>query len=58
MTSSVAAIMRVSPDPQILSESDWNDQSIQEVEKSGKDAANGMKYQASKTLAEKGEPPR
>lgn len=50
--------MRVSPDPQILSESDWNDQSIQEVEKSGKDAANGMKYQASKTLAEKGEPPR
>lgn len=46
--------MRESSDHLVLNESDWNEQSIQEVEKNGKKASLAMMYLASKTLAEKG----
>lgn len=54
VTSSTAAIVSVLPDPKRVSELDWNDQSIEEVEKLGKQASQLAKYRASKTMAEKG----
>ncbi|KAJ7662730.1 D-lactaldehyde dehydrogenase [Mycena polygramma] len=53
VTSSTAAVMNTSNTPQVLSELDWNDQAVQEVEKKGREASNPYKYQASKTLAER-----
>ncbi|KAK7047142.1 hypothetical protein VNI00_006807 [Paramarasmius palmivorus] len=53
VTSSCASVMHNSPEPKVFSEEDWNDQSIQDVEEKGRNAANITKYRASKTLAEK-----
>jgi len=55
VTSSTAAIFRGSPHPRVFSEADWNEQSVKAVEEQGSSADNLAKYQASKTLAEKGE---
>lgn len=54
ITSSCGAVVHVSSEPKVFSELDWNEQSIQVVEESGKAASPVMKYRASKTLAEKG----
>ena len=56
MTSSCASILRVSPHPLVFSEADWNEQSIKVIEEQGSSADSVVKYEASKTLAEKGEP--
>lgn len=53
-TSSAAAVLRVDPEPRTFSEDDWNDLSVAEVERDGKDALPITKYRASKTLAERG----
>ncbi|KAF7970721.1 hypothetical protein HWV62_23212 [Athelia sp. TMB] len=53
VTSSSAAIMQESPDPQVYSEVSWNEQFIEVVKKEGRAAQAWMKYRASKTLAEK-----
>ncbi|KAF7337332.1 D-lactaldehyde dehydrogenase [Mycena sanguinolenta] len=53
VTSSCAAILNVSPTPQVLSELDWNDQAVKEVEEKGRAASNPAKYRTSKTLAER-----
>jgi hypothetical protein len=42
------------PTPKEFSETDWNNQAIQEIEELGRGASAGAKYRASKTLAEKG----
>lgn len=55
ITASGASILTISPEPQVFSELDWNEKSIQEVEEHGRDASPLAKYLASKTLAEKGE---
>jgi nucleoside-diphosphate-sugar epimerase len=56
VTSSTAAIEGDfhDQDARILSENDWNEQSIQEIKERGHDASSSAKYRASKTLAEKG----
>jgi nucleoside-diphosphate-sugar epimerase len=54
ITSSVAAVLHVDPEPQYFSELDWNEQAVQEVAEKGRDASAASKYRASKTLAEKG----
>ena len=41
--------------PKKFTEDDWNDESVRQVEKLGKEAAGTDKYCASKTLSEKGE---
>ena len=56
VTSSTAAILEARPNPVVLSELDWNNQAVREVEEKGRDAHPFMKYRASKTLAERGEP--
>ncbi|KAJ7662725.1 D-lactaldehyde dehydrogenase [Mycena polygramma] len=53
VTSSTAAVVNMSTEPQVLSELDWNQQSVQEVEQKGRAALNLHKYTASKTLAER-----
>ncbi|KAF7332838.1 D-lactaldehyde dehydrogenase [Mycena venus] len=53
VTSSCAAVMNISTTPQVLSEADWNDQAVREVEEKGRSASNGAKYRTSKTLAER-----
>ncbi|KIY74197.1 NAD(P)-binding protein [Cylindrobasidium torrendii FP15055 ss-10] len=53
VTSSVAAIVHNDPNPIVLDENDWNEQSPKEVEELGENATNTAKYRASKTLAEK-----
>ncbi|KAJ7571960.1 D-lactaldehyde dehydrogenase [Mycena floridula] len=53
VTSSVSAISELVDEPKLFTENDWNEQSIQLVEQLGKDAPAGLKYFASKTLAEK-----
>ncbi|KAJ7679549.1 D-lactaldehyde dehydrogenase [Mycena polygramma] len=55
VTSSCAAVMNISKEekPQVLSELDWNDQAVEEVEKEGREATAAAKYRASKTLAER-----
>ncbi|KAJ6571117.1 NAD(P)-binding protein [Mycena capillaripes] len=53
VTSSCAAVMNVSTTPQVLSELDWNDQAVKEVEEKGREASAGSKYRTSKTLAER-----
>ncbi|SRR6266550_4781286 len=53
--SSCVAVMRDSvTDPLVLNENDWNDPSIEACERLGRNAPPPKKYQASKTLAEKG----
>jgi len=54
VTSSCAAILQTSPDPQTFSEKDWNEKAVKEVKELGSGATSAAKYQASKTLAEKG----
>lgn len=54
VTSSCAAVLRVSPTPSTFSELDWNNQAIEIVQEKGKEAPSMAKYRASKTLAEKG----
>ena len=51
--SSIAAVWEPHSSPRTYSEDNWNQTSIDEVEKKGKDADGVMKYMASKTLAEK-----
>jgi len=51
--SSAAAILRIPNTPKIFTEDDWNEQSIQLVEKQGKAAGSVVIYMAGKTLAEK-----
>lgn len=46
--------MRESVEPIVLNENDWNNEAIEMCEKLGRNALPGKKYQASKTLAEKG----
>lgn len=46
--------MRDSVEPIVLNENDWNDQAVEICERLGRNALPGKKYQASKTLAEKG----
>ncbi|KAJ6452663.1 hypothetical protein C8R45DRAFT_1083348 [Mycena sanguinolenta] len=53
VTSSCASVLNVSPTPQVLSELDWNDQAVQEVQEKGRSATNAAKYRTSKTLAER-----
>ncbi|KAJ7076683.1 D-lactaldehyde dehydrogenase [Mycena belliarum] len=53
VTSSCAAVLNISPEPQFLSELDWNDQAVKEVEEQGRGASAASKYRASKTLAER-----
>ncbi|KAJ7351307.1 D-lactaldehyde dehydrogenase [Mycena albidolilacea] len=53
VTSSCAAVLNISTTPQLLSELDWNDQAVQEVEEKGREASAGAKYRTSKTLAER-----
>ncbi|KAL1751107.1 hypothetical protein FB107DRAFT_222671 [Schizophyllum commune] len=53
VTSSVAAILESRSGPVVFTDKDWNQQSIDEVEKLGKGASAAAKYRASKTLAEK-----
>jgi nucleoside-diphosphate-sugar epimerase len=55
VTSSCAAVLQTSPNPQTFSEKDWNEKAVQQVKQLGKNASNFDKYRASKTLAEKGE---
>jgi len=54
VTSSCAAIFEDEPDPRTYDENHWNEKSIKQVEELGRNAPNAAKYQASKTLAEKG----
>jgi hypothetical protein len=53
VTSSVAAI-RLLSSSKPFTEADWNDESVDIVNKEGKGADASRKYEASKTLAEKG----
>lgn len=53
VTSSCAAVQEIDPKPRVFSELDWNNQSVRAVEENGRDALPGVKYRASKTLAEK-----
>ncbi|KAJ3991934.1 D-lactaldehyde dehydrogenase [Lentinula boryana] len=53
LLSSTAAVISLLPDPKPFTESDWNDQSIEDVKANGTKANQVNKYCASKTLAEK-----
>ncbi|KAJ3854684.1 D-lactaldehyde dehydrogenase [Lentinula lateritia] len=53
LLSSTAAVISLLPDPKPFTESDWNEQSIEDVKVNGKNANQVNKYCASKTLAEK-----
>jgi len=46
--------MEIHPDPRVLTELNWNNQAVKEVEERGREALPGSKYRASKTLAERG----
>ncbi|TBU27343.1 NAD(P)-binding protein [Dichomitus squalens] len=52
--SSTAAVTRVVSEPTLLDESSWNEDAIAAVKEKGRDASAAQKYQASKTLAERG----
>ena len=49
------AVYHVTTEAIVYNEGDWNDLSIETCERDGRKAPNPVKYQASKTLAEKGE---
>ena len=51
--SSTAAVVGAPPAGATLDETSWNDVSPKAVEEKGRDAAQGDKYRASKTLAER-----
>ncbi|TRM58179.1 hypothetical protein BD626DRAFT_410903 [Schizophyllum amplum] len=53
VTSSVASILEARSSPTVFTDKDWNQASIDEVEKHGKNATSAAIYRASKTLAEK-----
>ncbi|KAJ7675152.1 D-lactaldehyde dehydrogenase [Mycena rosella] len=53
VTSSTAAVLNVSKEPQVLSDVNWNDQAVEQVNEQGRAASGAAKYQASKTLAER-----
>ncbi|KAJ7034205.1 D-lactaldehyde dehydrogenase [Mycena alexandri] len=53
VTSSTAAVLNVAPTPQILDESNWNDQAVEEVTEKGRAASAAAKYRVSKMLAER-----
>ena len=54
IVASTACVFRMTSEPVVLSEKDWNDQAIEEVERLGGQASFSTMYNASKTLAEKG----
>ena len=54
ITSSTAAIVHNDPNPILLNEEDWNEQSPQEAEELGEKTPPLASYRASKTLAERG----
>ena len=51
--SSVASVVTIQTEPRVFTEVDWNEDSIVAVREQGAKADNGVKYQASKTLAER-----
>jgi hypothetical protein len=54
-TSSTAAVFTSGlPEPRVLTEKDWNESSLQEVQEKGRSASKDDKYRTSKMLAEKG----
>ncbi|KAF9064340.1 hypothetical protein BDP27DRAFT_166490 [Rhodocollybia butyracea] len=53
VTSSTAAIISFHSERKVFTELDWNEQSLEEVQQQGKNANQGAKYRASKTLAER-----
>ncbi|KAJ7846609.1 D-lactaldehyde dehydrogenase [Mycena olivaceomarginata] len=53
VTSSAAAMMNFGPNPQTLTEKDWNDQAVKELEELGRQASPRAKYMAAKTLGER-----
>ena len=53
-TTSTATMVKPTTVPLIFDESNWNNFSIEEVKRKGRDAPGWLKYFASKTLAEKG----
>ncbi|KAJ7766216.1 D-lactaldehyde dehydrogenase [Mycena metata] len=53
VTSSCAAALNISTEPQLLSELDWNNQAVKEVEEKGRAASAASKYRTSKVLAER-----
>ncbi|KAJ7490826.1 D-lactaldehyde dehydrogenase [Mycena latifolia] len=53
VTSSTAAVMNLSTEPQVLDELSWNDDAVRDVEEKGRASAARVKYCASKTLAER-----
>src|SRR5262245_18160810 len=55
ITSSTAAVFGSPSNPPTYTEADWNKNAVAEVREKGKDASNGAKYSASKTLDEQGE---
>jgi nucleoside-diphosphate-sugar epimerase len=55
VTSSVVTVQTLGrPEPRVLTEEDWNETSVQEVQEQGRHAQPMSKYRAAKTLAEKG----
>ncbi|KAJ3752509.1 D-lactaldehyde dehydrogenase [Lentinula raphanica] len=52
-TSSTAAVLEADPNPRTFTEENWNDLSVAQVERDGKDNLPITKYRASKTLAER-----
>jgi hypothetical protein len=54
VTSSCTSILENRSEPTEFSEVDWDIQSVQDVQENGRNASQGSKYRASKTLAEKG----
>ncbi|KAJ3712421.1 hypothetical protein C8R42DRAFT_317352 [Lentinula raphanica] len=52
-TSSVAAVLEVDPKPRTFTEENWNNQSVTQIERDGKNNLPITKYRASKTLAER-----
>ena len=56
ITSSVAAVIQPADHQQTLTEKDWNELSIREVNAKGREATPLHKYRASKALAEKCKP--
>ncbi|KAF8873079.1 D-lactaldehyde dehydrogenase [Infundibulicybe gibba] len=53
ITSSLAAISQLLKEPATYSENNWNDESVEELERLGDKISTGSAYRASKTLAEK-----
>ncbi|KAJ7103931.1 hypothetical protein C8R44DRAFT_640551 [Mycena epipterygia] len=54
VTSSMAAVMKVSEEPLLLSELNWNNQAMDDVKKNGCSVSGAAKYHMPKMLAERG----